>query len=132
VPGRAFSIGELSRRGGVNIETVRYYEKIGMLAPPPRTGGGHRLYSDDHLKRLTFIRRSRELGFTLDGVRNLLGLLGGGYTCGEVEAAAVAHLKDIRHKIADLQRMERTLTETAAQCQGGNTRDCPILNALSK
>jgi MerR family mercuric resistance operon transcriptional regulator len=128
---RDFSIGELSHRSGVNIETARYYEKIGLLPPPPRTEGGHRLYSDDHLKRLTFIRRSRELGFTLDKIRNLLGLVEGGYTCGEVRDAALMHLKDIRRKIADLRRMERTLAETAARCEGGTTPECPIIDVLS-
>lgn len=128
---REVSIGELSRRSGVNIETIRYYEKIGLLPAPPRTEGGHRLYTDDHLKRLTFIRRSRELGFTLDGIRNLLGLVEGGCTCGEVKDTALTHLKDIRRKIADLRRMERTLTETATRCEGGNTPDCPIIDALS-
>lgn len=127
---RDFSIGVLSRRSGVNIETIRYYEKIGVLPSPPRTEGGHRLYSDHHLKRLTFIRRSRELGFTLDDIRNLLGLVEGGYTCGEVQHAALAHLKSIRRKIADLRRMERTLAETAARCEGGSTPECPIMDVL--
>jgi DNA-binding transcriptional MerR regulator len=79
---RDFTIGEISEQTGVHIETVRYYEKVGLLPPPPRTEGGHRLYADDHLKRIIFIRRSRELGFTLDDIRNLLGLVEGGYTCG--------------------------------------------------
>lgn len=127
---RGVGIGELSRRSGVNIETIRYYEKIGILPPPPRTEGGHRLYGDDHLKRLMFIRRSRELGFTLDEIRNLLGLVEGGYTCGEVKNAALAHLNDIRRKIADLRRMERTLSETAARCEGGDAPECPIMEAL--
>lgn len=125
-----FSIGELSRRASVNIETIRYYERVGLLPAPPRTEGGHRSYAEDHLKRLIFIRRSRELGFTLDEIRNLLGLVEGGYTCGEVQETALMHLKDIRHKIADLRRMERTLAETAARCEGGNTPECPIMYVL--
>ncbi len=128
---RDFSIGELSRRSGVNIETIRYYEKAGLVPPPPRTAGGHRLYPDGHLKRLVFIRRSRELGFTLDEIRNLLGLVEGGYTCGEVQEAALTHLKDIRRKIADLRRMERTLAETAARCEGGTAPECPIIDVLT-
>lgn len=123
-------IGELSRRCGVNIETIRYYEKIGLLPPPPRTEGGHRLYQDDHLKQLSFIRRSRELGFTLDEIRNLIGMVEGGYTCGEVKDAALAHLKDIRRKIADLRRMERILAVTADRCEGGAVPDCPVMDAL--
>jgi MerR family mercuric resistance operon transcriptional regulator len=98
---------------------------------PPRTEGGHRLYSDEHFKRLTFIRRSRQLGFTLDEIRNLLGLVKSNYTCEEVKDAALAHLKTIRRKITDLQRMERTLAETAARCEGGTTPECPIIDVLS-
>jgi MerR family mercuric resistance operon transcriptional regulator len=128
----ALSIGELSQRTGVNIETVRYYEKIKLLPPPPRTGGGHRAYADAHLRRLIFIRRSRELGFTLDEIRNLLGLVQGGYTCGEVRDAALAHLTNVRSKIADLRRMERTLAETAARCEGGTAPNCPIVDVLSR
>lgn len=127
---RDVGIGELSRQSGVKIETIRYYERLELLPPPPRTQGGHRLYPDDHLKRLTLIRRSRELGFTLDEIRNLLGLVEGGYTCGEVKDAALTHLKDIRRKIADLRHMERTLAETVARCEGGSTPDCPIMDVL--
>ena len=122
--------GSASERTGVNIETIRYYEKIGLVPPPPRSEGGHRVYSDPHLKRLVFIRRSRELGLTLDEIRNLIGLVEGGYTCGEVHGAALAHLKTIRGKIADLKRMERTLADTAAQCERGDAPDCPIVDIL--
>lgn len=128
---RDLGIGELSRRASVNIETIRYYEKIGLLPLPPRSEGGHRLYAEAHLKRLAFIRRSRELGFTLDEIRNLLGLVEGGYTCGDVKEAALRHLKDIRSKIADLRRMERTLSGTAARCEGGQAPECPIIDVLS-
>lgn len=127
-----FGIGELSQRTGVNIETIRYYERAGLLPSPPRTEGGHRLYADAHRKRLAFIRRSRELGFTLDEIRNLLRLAQGGHACGEVQEAALAHLKDIRRKIADLRRMERTLADTAARCEGGTAPDCPIIDVLSR
>ena len=81
---RDLGVGGVSRRSGVNIETIRYYEKIGLLQPPPRTEGGHRVYSEDHLNRLVFIRRSRELGFRLDEIRHLLGLVEAGVACGEV------------------------------------------------
>ncbi|RZA27971.1 MAG: MerR family transcriptional regulator [Proteobacteria bacterium] len=128
---RELTIGRLSDGTGVNIETIRYYERIGMLPVPPRSQGGHRLYNPELRKRLTFIRRGRELGFTLDEIRNLLGLVDGGYTCGEVRDAALAHLKDIRSKIADLRRMERTLAETAARCKGGTRPECPIIDVLS-
>ena len=128
---RELTIGALSVRSGVNIETIRYYERIGLLPAPPRSQGGHRLYSPEHRKRLVFIRRSRELGFTLDEIRNLLNLMGGGHTCGEVQAVAVEHLKDVRAKITDLRRMERTLAATVARCEGGDAPDCPILDALA-
>lgn len=127
-----FGIGELSQYTGVNIETVRYYERIGILPPPPRTGGGHRVYGDLHMKRLIFIRRSRELGFTLDEIRNLLGMVEGGYACGEIQEMSLAHLKTIRRKIADLRRMERTLADTAARCEGGTAPHCPIIDVLSR
>lgn len=126
-----FTIGEIAQRTGVHIETVRYYEKVGLFPPPPRTEGRHRLYAHDHLKRLIFVRRSRELGFTLYDIRNLLGLVEGGYTCGEVQKAAVDHLRVIRRKITDLRRMERTLAKTAASCEGGTAPYCPIIDVMS-
>lgn len=126
-----FTIGELSRLTGVNIETVRYYERIKMLPAPPRTEGGRRVYGQGQVQRLKFIRRSRELGFTLDEIRNLLELVEGGHACGEVQEAALAHLKTIRLKIADLRRMERTLADTAALCEGGTAPNCPIIEVLS-
>jgi MerR family mercuric resistance operon transcriptional regulator len=124
------TIGALSEHTGVNIETIRYYERADLLPAPPRTQGGHRIYGSDALKRLVFIRRSRELGFTLDEIRNLLGLMSGGHTCREVRAVALAHLQHIRAKIADLRRMERTLAITAGRCEGGDAPECPILDAL--
>ena len=123
--------GELARQAGCNSETVRYYERVGLLPEPPRSAGGHRLYANDHLRRLIFIRRSRELGFTIDEIRNLLGLVEGGYTCGEVRDATQAHLESIRRKIADLRKMERTLAGTASRCEGGTVPDCPVIDALS-
>ena len=82
----ALTRGALAARTGCNIETIRYYERIGLLPPPPRSAGGHRLYGRDLVKRLTFVRRSRDLGFTLKEIRELLRLVDGGtYTCGEVE-----------------------------------------------
>ncbi len=123
--------GEVSKRIGCNIETVRYYERIGLLPPPPRSKGGHRIYHRDHLKRLNFICRSRELGFTLKQVRDLLRLVdGGSYTCAEVKALTLDHVVEVRRKVADLRRMARVLKEMAAQCEGGTVPDCPIIDAL--
>ena len=127
----ALAIGALSRRSGVNIETIRFYERIGILPKPPRTQGGHRVYSRDHLKRLSFVRRSRELGFTLDEVRGLLELVDGGrYTCAEVKTITLNHLADIRRKIADLRRLERTLSDMAGKCKGGRVPECPVIDVL--
>lgn len=126
------TIGALSKRTKANIETIRYYERIGIMPAPPRTEGGQRVYSVAHIKRLAFIRRSRQLGFSLDEVRGLLRLVDGGdYTCGEVRDVTIAHIEDIRHKIADLRRMERVLKDMAAKCAGGDVPECPILDALS-
>lgn len=127
----AIAIGELSRRAGVRIETVRYYERIGVMPAPPRTGGGHRAYGKAHVKRLAFVRRARELGFSLDDVRELLRLVDeGDVTCEQVRELTLRHLADVRAKIADLRRMERTLADTAARCAGDETPDCAILETL--
>ena len=124
--------GELAERSGCNIETVRFYEKQGLLPAPPRTAGGHREYEREHLKRLTFIRRSRELGFTLDQTRSLLGLVDGGeWTCAEVRAMTVEHSADVRRKIADVEKLALVLDDMAAQCNGGAVPECPIVDALS-
>ena len=124
-------IGSLSQQTGCNIETIRYYEREGLLPEPPRTAGGHRIYGDEHLKRLTFIRRSRELGFTLQEVRGLLGIVDGGrYSCAEVKALTLDHIGDIREKICDLRKLERVLKNLAAQCTDDHTPECPIVEAL--
>lgn len=129
---QSFPIGKLSAETGVNIETIRYYERIGIMPVPPRTQGGQRVYREEHLKRLTFIRRSRELGFSLDEIRALLGLAGGhALTCTEVSHMAQAHIADIRQKVKDLRKLERVLTELAARCHGRRVPECPILDALS-
>ena len=125
------TIGALSDQTGVNVETIRYYERVGILPAPPRSAGGHRLYGPEHRKRLRFVRRSRELGFALEEIRTLLRLVDGGATCGEVRAVALDHLARIRAKIGDLRRMEETLAATAARCDGGDVPKCPIIDALS-
>jgi MerR family mercuric resistance operon transcriptional regulator len=125
------SIGRLSERTGVNIETIRYYERIGLLPAPPRSEGRHRLYDESHGRRLVFIRRSRELGFSLEEVRGLLGLTTGRkLTCHAVKTLAEQHVVDIRRKVKDLKRLERVLTDLAARCHGNEVPDCPILEAL--
>lgn len=126
-----FGIGALSTQTRVNIETIRYYEREGLLPHPPRTAGGHRSYSEDHLKRLTFIRRSRELGFSLAEIRVLLALVdGGSYTCGEVKALTLEHAESVRSKISDLRRIKRILLDISSRCEGGAVPECPIIDAL--
>ena len=129
--GSGLTIGALSKRTRVNIETIRFYERIGILPKPPRSEGGHLIYGHDQLMRLGFVRRSRELGFSLDEVRGLLRLVDGGrYTCAEVKAITLDHLADVRRKIADLRRLERTLAEVAGKCRGGKVPECSVIEAL--
>lgn len=130
-PKRHSGIGTLSKATGCKVETIRYYERVGVLPSPPRTEGGHRAYSEDHLKRLNFVRRSRELGFSLDKVRQMLRLVdGGNVTCEQVRELTLKHLQDVQEKITDLKRMEWTLKDTAARCVGGKAPDCPIIDSL--
>ena len=126
-----FSIGELSKQSGVNIETIRYYEKIGIMPVTGRSAGGYRIYGMDHLKRLSFVRRSRQLGFSLDEIRGLLRLVDGhAFTCAEIRALTLDHLAEIRRKIADLNRLKRVMAEMAAQCSGERAPECAIIDAL--
>jgi MerR family mercuric resistance operon transcriptional regulator len=126
------SIGELSRLTDVNIETIRYYERAGIMPPPPRTEGGRRMYAQDHLKRLTFVRRSRELGFSLDEVRALLGLVGGRtLTCAEVRNMARGHIAQIQQRVNDLKKLERALTDLVDRCHGKKVPECPLLDTLN-
>jgi MerR family mercuric resistance operon transcriptional regulator len=126
-----FSIGEMSRRTGVNIETIRYYERIRMLPTPPRTASGRRVYGSSDFRLLAFIRRSRELGFSLEEIRALLRLgAPGKVSCGQVKAVASRHLTDIRAKISDLAKLERLLTQTIRRCSGDKAPNCPVLDIL--
>jgi len=124
--------GEMARRTGCNLETIRYYEKIGLLLEPPRNANSYRIYDNTHVRRLRFILRGRELGFSIEDIRGLLVLVDGGtQTCAEVKARTGHHLTDVRAKIADLRRVEAILVKTAAQCSGDEAPECPILEALA-
>ncbi len=126
-----FPIGELSKHSGVNIETIRYYERIKMLPTPPRTASGRRVYGATDLRFLVFIRRSRELGFSLDEIRALLRLGAPAMaSCSEVKEIATRHLEDIRAKLRDLKKLERLLSKTVALCSGKTAPDCPVLDIL--
>ena len=125
------SRGALAKETGVNIETIRYYEKAGLMPDPPRSAAGHRLYDGTQLKRLYFIRRCRELGFSLDEIQGLLDLVDSEhYTCAEVQERTTRHLANTQQKIRDLRKMERTLKAMVSQCSGGMVPDCPIVDML--
>ncbi len=129
---REFTIGELSRLTQVNIETIRYYEKIGIMPNPPRNSSGYRIYSTPHLERLSFVRRSRELGFSQPEVRKLLTLVDEHkYTCGEVREMTARHLLTVRSKIKDLRKLEKALANMVSECDGGDIPECPIVDVLS-
>lgn len=128
---KALRRADLARATGCNLETIRYYESVGILPPPARTDAGHRTYGALDEQRLHFVLRARELGFSLDDVRGLLGLGDGALrTCDEVREKTEAHLADVRAKIADLQRIEAVLSRTAALCSGGDRPECPVLDCL--
>lgn len=125
-------IGELSAQTGCPVETIRYYERVGLLPKPPRQANGYRVYAEAHKSRLIFIRRARELSFSLEEIRDLLGLLDAGrYSCAEVQALTLRHRQQIRQKIRDLRRLDAALTELTAQCSGESAPSCPIVDALS-
>jgi MerR family mercuric resistance operon transcriptional regulator len=124
-------IGQLSEKTDCKIETIRYYERIGLMPEPARSASGYRLYDESHLKRLSFIRRSRELGFAIEEIRGLLNLVDGGrYTCSDVKTITLEHVETIRQKIRDLKKLEKTLSHIASQCTGKETPECPIIDAL--
>ena len=119
----AIKRGELAKRSGCNIETIRYYEKIGLLTAPDRTESGHRLYAPDDQACLRFILRGRELGFSIDELRSLLSLVDSGdYSCGDVLDLTKQHLASVREKIA----------EVVGECEGGQAPDCPIIETLQR
>ena len=124
-------IGEMSRQTGVGIETIRYFEKIGMMPAPGRSEGGNRRYSSDHLQRLFFINRCRQIGFSQSEIRALLSMVDAkGVTCAEVHSITTEHISDIKMKIRDLRKMEKVLTQMANECSRGDIPDCPIIETL--
>jgi MerR family mercuric resistance operon transcriptional regulator len=131
--GAEITIGELARITGVNIETIRYYERLGLLPKSVRTEHGHRRFGEEHAKRLIFIRHARELGFSQDEVRDLIKLSDGGFeTCAQVKALAEGHLAGIRDKIARLRRLERILSDAATRCLTGEKPMCPVIETISR
>jgi MerR family mercuric resistance operon transcriptional regulator len=127
-----YTIGNLAKLTGVNLESIRYFERIGLLKPAERTEAGHRLFAPEHVERLLFIRHARDMGFSQDDVRTLLRLSDGELTsCGEVKDIASAHLDSIRQRIEKLQRLELLLASTVTKCSGGKVPTCPVIQALT-
>jgi MerR family mercuric resistance operon transcriptional regulator len=125
-----FAISDAARLTGVSVETIRYYERIALLPRPPRTPGGRRAFDGDGLQTLMFVKRSRELGFSLDDIRVLLALRASRSSCGNVRAVAARHLEVVRGKLNSLREMEAGLSGIVALCPGGESTDCPILSTL--
>lgn len=128
-----YSIGQLAKKSGCKVETVHYYEKIGLMPEPPRTEGGHRVYSLTLVKRLNFIRRSRELGFKIEQIRELLTFIDEpNHYCGEIRAIAMQQSRIVQEKIMDLKRLQTALNEMVTNCKGNqySIDDCPIVDAL--
>lgn len=130
---QVLKIGDLSKATTTKVETIRYYENIGLLPAPSRTTGNYRSYAPEHLARLSFIRRARELGFTLDQVRNLLDLSDEKQrSCESVDAIAREHLRQVDRKISDLKALRAELDSVINQCSCGTIADCRIIDALAQ
>jgi len=128
---RKLTIGRLAEETRVNLETIRYYERIGLMPSPRRTEGGHRDYDPAHARQLAFIRRGRELGFSIDEIRALLALASTERgSCAEVREIATSHLLEVRAKLAHLRKLENILAETVAKCSGDSSPHCPVLDVL--
>lgn len=126
------SIGALAKQADAKIQTIRYYEQIGMLPPVSRTTGGQRRYTGAHRDRLRFIRHARELGFSLDSIRDLLDLADRpDRDCAEADRIARSHLGTVRERIAALQALEAELSRMVAECAGGRVAECRVIEVLS-
>jgi MerR family mercuric resistance operon transcriptional regulator len=128
---KTMTIGSLAIEGGVRITTIRYYERAGLIPPPARTAGRHRNYTSNHLRRLRFICRARELKFGIQEIKTLLVLADSGrISCSEVQHLAAAHLEKMRQEISTLMKLEALLTDAVAQCSGRSNLRCPVLDLL--
>jgi len=129
---KILTIGHLARETGTKVETVRFYEKSGLLPEPSRTQGNYRSYDGAHLDRLRFIRRARDLGFSLDQVRTLLALSDRrDQSCAAIDTVAKEHRAEVERKIADLQSLKGELDRMIDQCGHGVVADCRIIESLS-
>ncbi|HEX5326478.1 MAG TPA: helix-turn-helix domain-containing protein [Acetobacteraceae bacterium] len=130
--GTRLRIGQLARATATKVETIRYYERVGLLPAPVRTGGNYRSYDRAHLARLSFIRRSRDLGFSLEAVRELLRLSERtDQPCDEVDRIGRGHLAKVERKIADLSALRHELNGIIGRCRHGTVAECRIIEALS-
>jgi MerR family transcriptional regulator, copper efflux regulator len=129
---KSLTIGQVAHEAGVGIETVRFYERKGLIEEPTRRASGYRQYGEEVVDRLRFIREAKDLGFTLNEIKELLSLkLDPSSSCAEVKGRAEAKIADIEEKIRTLQRMKRALAKLTKACSGdGPTSKCPILEAL--
>lgn len=129
---RPLTIGPLAKASGVHLETVRYYERIGLMPKPSRTASNYRNFGPEHLERLRFIRRARELGFSIREIKELLALAEPGRaSCAEVQTLTAIHLGEVRAKIADLRRLESVLADALDRCLMEPAPDCPVLDMLA-
>lgn len=126
------TIGKVAKQASVGIETIRFYEREGLIAEPPRRESGYRQYPPETVDRVRFIKRAKELGFSLKEIKDLLALrIAPGTTCGQIKKRAQAKIVDIEEKMRTLERMKRALTKLTLACNGrGSIKDCPILEAL--
>ncbi len=126
------TIGQLAKHTQVGVETIRFYEREGLIMVPPRSAAGYRLYALSAIKRIRFIQRAKEVGFTLKDIKELLSLrMQTGVTCQDIQSKAAAKVTEIEQKLIELQRMKKALQQLAAQCTGtGPVSECPILDAL--
>ena len=125
-------IGELARATATKVETIRFYERIGLLPEPARTDGNYRDYGPDQLARLSFVRRARDLGFTLDQVRDLLRLADDPRgSCAEADAIATVHIQEIDRKLADLAALRAEIAQWGGACTATIIADCRVIDALS-
>jgi DNA-binding transcriptional MerR regulator len=128
----SFSIGNLARQTGTKVETIRWYERHGIMPAPLRTSGGQRVYTEAHRDRLAFVRHARELGFPLEDVRGLLRLTDEpDRSCEEADAIAQQHLGAVRSRIARLQALEVELERMIKDCKGGKVCDCRVIEVLA-
>lgn len=126
------TIGKLATAAGVKVETIRYYERTGLIAPPARSEGNYRSYRHEDVTRLRFIRRTRDLGFSIEQVRSLLSISGqSDGDCSNIDALAAEHLIRIEEKINDLNILRQQLDEAILRCSGGNMTDCRVLETLN-